>query len=198
MKCCCFWFHSEVKFLTCRCMSCICQHLYLTQMNLNDRWLRVGTVHEACKGKYKLFCSVPSKTTSWTTVRPRKKRHVFVKHGCPRWQQSPNMAKISKSYILTPPNPQGYVMSMKCEEPIDELTAQVWLLYHHPNYKYCTSFVSGTELGTEKRTDGRTDRQTDDLITRCPRRTFQAGDIKSWVSTYPTNPILWPRHYSFY
>ena len=53
-------------------------------------------------------------------------------------QQSPNMAKISKSYILTPPQPQGYVMSVKCEEPINELTVQVWLLYHHPNFKYCS------------------------------------------------------------
>ena len=30
--------------------------------------------------------------------------------------------KISKSYILTPPNPQGHGMSVKCEEPLDELT----------------------------------------------------------------------------
>ena len=34
-------------------------------------------------------------------------RLVFVKHGCPRRQQSHNMAKISKSYILTPPHPRG-------------------------------------------------------------------------------------------
>ena len=39
-------------------------------------------------------------------------RHVFVKHGCPRRQQSPNMAKICKSYILTQPHPQGHVMSV--------------------------------------------------------------------------------------
>ena len=43
--------------------------------------------------------------------------------------------KISKSYILTPPIPQGYVMSLKCEQPLDELTVQVWLLYDHPNFK---------------------------------------------------------------
>ena len=67
-----------------------------------------------------------------------KTRHVFVKHGCPRRQQSKNMAKISKSYILTLPNPQGHVMSVKYEEPIDELTVQVWLLNHHTNFKYCT------------------------------------------------------------
>ena len=107
-----------------------------------------------------------------------KTRHVFEKHGCPRRQQSQNMAKISKSYILTTPRPQGHEMSVKCEEPIDELTVQVWLLYDHPNFKYCTLFVSGTELRTDGQTDKRTDRRTDDPITRCPRRTFQAGGIK--------------------
>ena len=93
-----------------------------------------------------------------------------------------NMAKISKSYILTPPRPQGHGMSVKCEEPIDELTVQVWLLHLHPNFKYCTLLVSGTELRTDRRTDrqtdGQTDGQTDDPITRCPRRTFQDGGIK--------------------
>ena len=72
-------------------------------------------------------------------------------------------------------HPQGYGMSVKCEEPIDELTVQVWLLYHHPNFNYWTLFVSRTEL----RTNGQTDGRTDDLNTRCPRRTFQAGGIKS-------------------
>ena len=43
-------------------------------------------------------------------------------------------------------------MSVKCEEPIDELAVQVWLLYHHPNFKYCSLFVSGTELQTDRRT----------------------------------------------
>ena len=33
--------------------------------------------------------------------------------------------KISKSYILTPHNPQGHVMLVKGEQPIDELTVQV-------------------------------------------------------------------------
>ena len=86
--------------------------------------------------------------------------------------------QISKSQILTPPRPQGHVMSVKCEQPLYELTVQVWLLYDHPNFKYCTLFISGTELRTDRRTDGRTDRQTDDPNTRCPRRTFQAGGIK--------------------
>ena len=45
--------------------------------------------------------------------------------------------KNLKSYILTPPDPQGHRMSVKCEEPIDELTVQVWLLYDHPNIALC-------------------------------------------------------------
>ena len=65
-------------------------------------------------------------------------------------------------------------MSVKCEEPIYELTVQVWLLYHHLNFKYFTLFVSGTQLRTDRQTDG----QTDDPITRCPGRTFQARGIK--------------------
>ena len=48
---------------------------------------------------------------------------------------------------------------------------QVWWLYHHRNFKYCTLFVSGTEL----RTDKRTNRQTDDPITRCPGGPFRPG-----------------------
>ena len=112
-------------------------------------------------------------------------RHVFVKHGCPRRQQSQNMAKISKSYILTPPHPQGHVMSVKCEEPIVEPIVQVWLLYHHPNCKYCTFFVSETELQTNRRTDGRTDKRTDGLTIRlldAPGGPFRPGH-KNGVTT---------------
>ena len=53
--------------------------------------------------------------------------------------------KISKSHILTPRHPQGHVMSGECEQPLDERTVQVWLLYDDPNFKYCTLFVSGIE-----------------------------------------------------
>ena len=69
------------------------------------------------------------------------------------------MAKIFKSYILNLSHPQGHVMSVKCEQPLDELTVQVWLQYDHQNFKYCTLNVSGTELQTDKRMDKRTDRQ---------------------------------------
>ena len=102
-----------------------------------------------------------------------------MKHGCPRRQQIQTLAKFSTSYILTLPYPQGHLMSLKCEQPLDELTVQVWLLYDHPNFKYCTLFISGTELRRDGRTDGRTDRQTGDPNTRCPRQTFQAGGIKT-------------------
>ena len=63
----------------------------------------------------------------------------------PGGNKSQNIAKISKSYILTLPHPQGHVMPVKCEAPKYKLTVQVWLLYHHPNFKYFTLFVSTTE-----------------------------------------------------
>ena len=34
--------------------------------------------------------------------------------------------KISKSLILVSLHPQGHVMSVKCEEPLDELTVPIW------------------------------------------------------------------------
>ena len=43
-------------------------------------------------------------------------------------------------------------------------------MYHHPNFKHCNLY----EL--------RTNRQMIDLITRCPRQTYQAGGIKSCAS----------------
>ena len=109
-------------------------------------------------------------SSTWKMSWNIAKLDMCLWNTCPRQQQSQNMAKISKSYILTPPHPQGHEMSQRCEEPIDELTVQVWLLYHHPYFKYCTLFVSGTEL--------RTDKQTDNPITRCPWQTCQTGGIK--------------------
>ena len=35
-------------------------------------------------------------------------------------------------------HPQEHVLSVKCEQFLDELTVQVWLLYHHPRFKYYT------------------------------------------------------------
>ena len=130
------------------------KYLYLTQydlFNINScamhlsYYFYLNRKHRYCW--YSL--SYMLTTISMLLYRLFITRHVFVKHGCPRRQPSPSMAKISKSYILTPPHPQGHEMSVKCEEPIDELTVQVWLLYHHPNFRYCTLFESGTELRTD-------------------------------------------------
>ena len=79
--------------------------------------------------------------------------------------------KISWSQILTPPHRQGHAMSVKGEQPLDELTVQVWLLYDHPNFKYCKCKWGGIM-------DGRTDRRTDDLITRCPGGPFRPRAYK--------------------
>ena len=112
-------------------------------------------------------------------------RYNFLKQEmCLRNTDTPDGNKVKilqksrKSYILTPPHPKGHGMSVKCEQSIDGLTVKVWLLYHHPNFKYCTLFESGTELRTDRRTDIWTEGLRDDPITRCPRRTFQAGGIK--------------------
>ena len=83
------------------------------------------------------------------------------KHNVVQAATKSKYGKISKSQILTLPHPQGHVMSVKCEQSIDGLSVQVWLLYDHPNLKYCTLNVSGTELRTDRRTDGRTNRRTD-------------------------------------
>ena len=49
-------------------------------------------------------------------------------------------------------------MSVKCEEPIGELTVQVWLLYDHLSFKYCTFMQAGCNYGqTYKQTGGRFD-----------------------------------------
>ena len=44
-------------------------------------------------------------------------------------------SQILKQSVLKPASP-GITLN--------ELTAQVWLLYDYPTFKYCTLFVSGT------------------------------------------------------
>ena len=66
-------------------------------------------------------------------------------------------------------------MSVKCEEPIDELTVQVWLLYHSIITQTLNTALCKQDGITDRQTNRQTDGQTDDPITRCPRRTFQAG-----------------------
>ena len=74
-----------------------------------------------------------------------------------------------------PAPPQGHEMPVKCEQRLDELIVQVWLLYDPPNFKYCTLFVSGTELRTDRQTDGRTDKWTIQTLD-APVGPFRPGE----------------------
>ena len=125
-SCCCFNFTilvSSTDFIV----------FYICNMFLI--WMYVWKVHATDTFKAYNICQLIINANITKITLMNENRHVFVK---PRWQQSENTAKISKSYILTPPHPQGHLMSVKCEEPIDELTVKVWLLYHHSNFNYCT------------------------------------------------------------
>ena len=116
--------------------------------------------------KWPLFC----KTNAWT-----KLDMCLWNTDAPGGNKVKIYKKISKSYILTPPHPQGQGMSVKCEEPLNELTVQVWLLNLHPNFNYWTLFVSGTELRTNRQTDGQvTDGQTIRLLD-APGGPFRPG-----------------------
>ena len=107
-----------------------------------------------------------------------------------------NKVKLWQKFLsptfLPRPAPKGHMISVKCEQPLDELTVQVWLLYHHPNFKYCTLFIDGTEL--------RTDRRTIDPNTRCPQQTFQPRGIKItisktlWIAELTTPEVSWPHN----
>ena len=68
-------------------------------------------------------------------------------------------------------------MSANCEELIEELTVQLWLLFHHQNLKYCTLFVSGTELRKDRQTNGQKDRRTTRLLN-APAETLRTGHEK--------------------
>ena len=59
---------------------------------------------------------------------------MFMKHVCPQQQQSQMVAKSVSPTFLPHPTLRG--MTLKCEQPLDELTVQVWSLYHHQNFKY--------------------------------------------------------------
>ena len=67
-----------------------------------------------------------------------------MKHGYPGGNKVKIWQKFVSPTSWPPPHPLGHGMSVKCEQPIDELTVQGWLLYHHPNFKYYTLFVSRT------------------------------------------------------
>ena len=100
----------------------------------------VSCVSEVCSNDGQRSWLRENKTCLWNTDAPAPTKS--------------NYDKNLKSYILTPPHPKGHVMSVKCELPLDEVTVQVWLLYDHLNFKYCTLFISGTELRMDRRFTG--------------------------------------------
>ena len=62
----------------------------------------------------------------------------------------PTQGEVMSMKRFDPSYPQGPVMSVKCEQPLNELTVQVWLLYVYQNLKYCTLYVRRTELWTNR------------------------------------------------
>ena len=95
-----------------------------------------------------------------TCFTSERTRHVFMKHGCPWRQQSQNMAKISKSYILTPPHLQGQVMSVKCEEPMN--------LYSNFGYFIIPQTLNIALCLLAGQNNRQTDRQTDRQMEMSP------------------------------
>ena len=88
----------------------------------------------------------------------------------PRRQRSQNLAKSRSPTFLPHPIPGAmpHVISVKCEQPLDELTVQVWfILYPYPNLKYCTWY---RWFGIMYR---QMDARTDNWITRCQRGPFR-------------------------
>ena len=47
-----------------------------------------------------------------------------------------NKGKNLYFLYFDPAHPQGHVMSLRCEKPLDELTVKVWLLHVYLNLKY--------------------------------------------------------------
>ena len=93
------------------------------------------------------------------------KLDVFVKHGCPRWQQSQNIAKSLSPTFWPLPTPGACDVSdvwatlrWTCSPSLVTVSPLKLVILH---------FISGMELRT-KQPNGRTD-----------RRTFQAGSIKN-------------------
>ena len=73
---------------------------------------------------------------------------VETRHVCETWMPQAVTKSKSQSHTFLSPNLKGHMVSAKYEQPLDELTVQVWLLYDHPNFKYCTLYVCGTKLRT--------------------------------------------------
>ena len=108
------------------------------------------------------------------------KQDVFVNTDAPGGNKVKLWQKISKSYILTLPDPK---MSVNCEQPLDDLTVQVWLLYDHPNFKYCTLFICRDGI-TDKQRGGRTIQTLD-----APGGPFRRGH-KKYLDEHTVNMVI--------
>ena len=87
----------------------------------------------------------------------QKIKHVFVKQGFPQRQQSPDIAKISKSYILTPPHPRGRWCQWSMSNPYMNLQSK---------FGYCITQTLNIALclwagRNYRQADRQTDRRTD-------------------------------------
>ena len=136
---------------------------HLPATGLSHKWDWSMTLVELLDNIPQLFIFYFLNTTCTWKARNHKicsnlTRNVFVKHRCPQWQQSQNMAKIFLKVLHFDPAPSP--------RPWD--VSEVWRTHrwtnspnsvtlYHSNFKYCTFFVSGTELWT----DGLTDRRSD-------------------------------------
>ena len=116
-----------------------------------NMWLVLSEILGRDVDDLRTICLLSSAFSNFSNLT----RHVFVKHGCPGgikvklWQKS-----LSPTYWTRPP-PGSFDVS-EVWGTIDEFTVQVWLLYHRPNFKYCSLLVSRTELRTDKQTNRRT------------------------------------------
>ena len=96
----------------------------------------------------------------------------------PRRQQSSNLAKksLSPKFWPHPTPPQGACDVSEFWEPLRWTFSQSLVSFWPPKPKIF-HFIYKRDGITYGQTDRQTDRQTDGPITRCPRRTFQAGGI---------------------
>ena len=104
-----------------------------------------------------------------------------VKESAYKWKPGATKSKYGETlkvlHFDTAPY-QGHGMSMKYEQPLDELIVQVWLLYHHPNF--ILHFVCKRERITGRRTDKKKTKnnQTDERSIRlqdAPCGPFRTG-----------------------
>ena len=112
-----------------------------------------------------------------------------MKHGCPRWQQSPNMAKPLSPRFWPRPTPRGMWCQWSVRNPWMNLQSK---------FGYCKTIQTLNIALLSKR--GRNYGRTDDPNTRCPPWTFQAGGIKiqSVTSSFLTSKVdpTWSNSFS--